>query len=165
MIPATEHLAWGLLETQEWLPSGDFKASLCAAVALPLLEVSQGLPDELHAHFHAVAALQGISRRCQQHVCHLFYHGPHVRDVLHINETACDNAVGPGKLPGSSWQSDSKAGGTWRGKRLTSCLRPSGSSPVQKTHLFPASCQAPVFPASSPRPELVFRSITIPGLT
>ena len=113
-----------------------------ATDALPLLKVSQGLPDKLHTHFHAAAALQGISRWCQQHVCHLFYHRPHVRDVLHINETACDIAAGLEKLLDSSWHSDLKGRQHVEREGVSIFhLRRSGLRPVLKMHLCPASCR------------------------
>lgn len=118
--------------------------------ALPLLQVAQGLPHELHAHLHAAAALQGIRRRRQQHVRHLFDHGPHVRDVLHVKEMTRDNAVGLERLFGSSGHSPQRQAGGQGEEVNVSCLRPSGFRPAQKIHLCPASCEASTFQQAPP---------------
>lgn len=65
-----------------WLIREIYQAVLSKAFALPLLEVVQSLPHEVHAHLQVGADFQDVASRNQANVGHLFHHGPQVRDVL-----------------------------------------------------------------------------------
>lgn len=66
-----------------WLANGEiYQAVLSKAFSLPLFEVAQRLPHKLHTHLQVGPDVQDVTSRNQANAGHLFYHGPHLRDVL-----------------------------------------------------------------------------------